>query len=191
VTLTQRRLIGVDAGTGELLWETPFQVDVDNTALTPVYVRDLDLLVLGANNRPLRAYRVARDGDRFTATEAWSNPAVSLSFSTPVIAGGSLVAFATQKKGQLVVIDPATGAVTWEAEGRQGEHAYLVAGGTIVLSFLVGGEVEVASIADGKATIVARYEVASSEVWSHPVALDHHLLVKDRSHLRLWAIAAD
>ena len=189
VTLTQRRLIGVEAATGKLLWETPFKVDVDNTAITPVYHEGL--LILGGNRRPLQAYRVNRKSDGFAVTEVWSNPAVSLVYSTPVIADGSVVAFASQKKGQLVVLDPATGAVTWEAEGRQGDHSYLVASGSTVLSFLVGGEVEVAAIADGKAKVVARYDVASSEVWSHPVVLDRHLLVKDRSHLRLWAINAN
>lgn len=186
VTLTQRRLIGVEAATGKLLWETPFQVDVDNTSITPLFHQGL--LILGGNHRPLRGYRVTREEDGFAVAEAWSNSAVSLAYSTPVIAGGSLVAFATQKKGQMVVVDPATGAVTWEAEGRQGDHSYLVATGSTVLSFLVGGELEVATIANGKAAIVARYDVAPSELWSHPVVLDRHLLVKDRSHVRVWAI---
>jgi outer membrane protein assembly factor BamB len=189
VTLTQKRLIGVDAASGKLLWETPFLVDVDNTALTPVYHQGL--LILGATRRPLRAYRVTREGEQFAVAEVWSNPDVSLTFSSPVVAGGSLVAFASQNKGQLVVVDPATGAVTWEAEGRQGEHSYLVASGSTVLSFLVGGELEVANIAGGKAEIVARYDVASSELWSHPVVLERHLLTKDQSHLRMWAIAGD
>ena len=158
VTLTQKRLIGVEVATGKLLWETPFVVDVDNTALTPVYHQGL--LILGALRRPMRAFRVTRGEAGFTATEVWSNPSVSLDFSTPVVAGGSLVAYSSQRKGQLVVVDPATGTVTWSAEGRQGEHSYLVASGSTVLSFLVGGEVEVATIADGKADVVARYDVA-------------------------------
>jgi outer membrane protein assembly factor BamB len=186
VTLTQRRLIGVEAATGKLLWETPFQVDVDNTSITPVF--HAGLLILGGNQRPLRAYRVTREEDGFKVAEAWSNSAVSLAYSTPVVAGGSVVAFATQKKGQMVVLDPATGAVTWEAEGRQGYHSYLVATGSTVLSFLVGGELEIATVANGRADIVARYDVAPSELWSHPVVLDRHLLVKDRTHVRLLAI---
>jgi hypothetical protein len=108
-----------------------------------------------------------------------------------VAAGGSLVAYSAQKKGQLVVIDPATGAVTWSAEGRQGDHSYLVASGSTVLSFLVGGELEIATIAAGKADVVARYDVATSELWSHPVVLERHLLTKDRTHVRLWAIEAE
>jgi outer membrane protein assembly factor BamB len=189
VTLTQRRLIGVEAATGKLLWETPFQVDVDNTSITPVWHQGL--LILGGNQRPLRAYRVTREEDGFAVAEAWSNAGVSLAYSSPVVAGDSVVAFATQKKGQMVVVDPATGTVTWEAEGRQGDHSYLVASGSTVLSFLVGGELEVATIASGKADTVARYEVASSELWSHPVVLDRHLLVKDRSHVRVWAIESN
>lgn len=186
VTLTQRRLIGVEAATGKLLWETPFKVDVDNTSITPLYHDGL--VILGGNRRPLQSFRVTRQGDGFAVTEVWANPGVSLVYSTPVVAGGSLVAFASQKKGQMVVLDPATGVTSWEAEGRQGDHSYLVASGSTVLSFLVGGEVEVATIDAGQAKIVARYDVASSEVWSHPVVLDRHLLVKDRSHLRLWAL---
>jgi hypothetical protein len=34
-------------------------------------------------------------------------------------------------------------------------------------------------------------EVWAVEVGPHPVALDRHLLVKDGTHVRLWAIAAD
>jgi outer membrane protein assembly factor BamB len=190
VTLTQRRMIGVDVESGALLWETPFTVPIDSTALTPVH-HDGVLFMSGVQ-RPLEAYRVARGSDgRFAATEIWSNPAVSLSFSTPVLAGGSLVAFATQKKGQLVLIDPATGAVTWSAEGRQGDHAYLLGSGATVLAFLVGGELDVMSIVNGSAQVTAHYDVADSEIWSHPVALERHLLTKDRSHLRLWAITSD
>jgi outer membrane protein assembly factor BamB len=189
VTLTQRRLIGADAETGKLLWETPFQVDADNTALTPVH--HAGLLVLGANQRPLRAYRVAQGGAGWTAEQVWSNAEVSPPYSTPVVAGGSLVAFAGQNKGQLVVVDPATGATTWEAPGRQGDNSYLVAIGSTVLSFLVDGDLEVASIADGQAKVLARYTVAQSAVWSHPVVLDRHFLVKDQSHLRLWAIPGE
>jgi outer membrane protein assembly factor BamB len=189
VTLTQKRLIGVDAATGKLLWETPFPVNVDNTSLTPVHHDDL--LILGASRRPLRAYRVTRGAAGFEVAEVWSNPVLPLDYSTPVVAAGSLVAYTTQNKGQLVVIDPATGAATWSSEGRQGDHAYLVASGSTVLSFGVGGELEVAQIADGMASVVARYEVATSELWSHPVVLDRHLLTKDRSHVRLWAIAGN
>lgn len=189
VTLTQKRLIGADARTGELLWETPFPVDIDNTALTPVH--HAGLLYLGAARRPLRAYRVAPGPDGWTIEEVWSNPDVSLDFSTPVIAGGSLVAFASQRKGQLVMVDPGSGAVTWAAEGRQGEHAYLVASGSTVLAFLVDGDVLVTSIAGGQAEVAARYTVADSTLWSHPVVLDRHLLIKDQSHVRLWAIAGE
>jgi outer membrane protein assembly factor BamB len=186
VTLTQKRLIGVDAASGKLLWETPFQVNVDNTSITPLFHDGL--LILGAAQRPMRAFRVTRGPDGFAVAEVWSNPSVELHYSTPVVAGGSLVAYSLQKKGQLVVADPSTGAITWASEGRQGDHAYLVANGSTVLSFLVGGELEVATIADGKATVVAKYDVASSEMWSHPVVLARHLLIKDRSHVRLWAI---
>jgi len=186
VTLTQRRLIGVDPLDGRLLWETPFQVDFDNTALTPLHHDGL--LFVGAARRPLRAFRAARGTDGWRVDEVWSNADVSMDFSTPVIAGGSLVGFAAQRKGQLVVIDPATGAVSWSAEGRQGEHSYLVASGDTVMSFLVDGDLEVATIAGGKARVEVRYTVAQSQVWSHPVVLDRHLLVKDQSHLRLWTI---
>jgi hypothetical protein len=111
-----------------------------------------------------------------------------MAFSSPVIAGGSLVGFAIQNKGQLVVIDPTTGKATWSAEGRQGEHAYLVAAGSTVLAFLVDGDLEVTSISGGRAEVLARYTVAESTVWSHPVVLDRHLLVKDASHVRLWSV---
>jgi hypothetical protein len=189
VTLTQRRLIGVDAGSGKLLWETPFKVAIDTTTATPVYHGGL--VIVGGMNGPVRAFRVTRGGAGFVVDEVWSNPGVSLYLSSPVIAGGSLVAFATQKKGQLVVLDPVTGTVTWSAEGRQGDNAFLVATGSTALVFLSSGELEVANVAGGKAEIAARYDLADSEIWSHPAVLERHLLTKDRTHVRLWAIGAE
>jgi outer membrane protein assembly factor BamB len=189
VTLTQKRLIGVDAGTGRLLWETPFKVSVDTTTATPVLHGGL--VIVGGMNGPLRAFRITRGGAGFEVAEAWSNPGVSLYMSSPVIAGDSLVAFATQKKGQLMVLDPVTGTVTWSAEGRQGENAFLVANGSTALVFLSTGELEVANVTGGRAEIAARYDLADSEVWSHPVVLERHLLTKDRSHVRLWAIGGE
>jgi outer membrane protein assembly factor BamB len=187
VTLTQKRLIGADLATGRLLWEQPFVVNVDVTSTTPL-VHGSSVQLAG-QKKPLRSYRIEKKGKRWSAEETWRNEGIWMDYSSPVMAAGSMVGFSVKNKGQLVVVDPASGETTWESEGRQGENSFLIASGDLVLSTLVDGDLEVLRIADGAAQVLATYPVAQSAIWSHPALVDRYLLVKDQSHLRVWELS--
>lgn len=186
VTLTQRQLIGVELATGRVLFREPFQLNFDVTALTPLAHQGL--LILSGNETPVRGYRIERAGDAWSLVQSWTNADVAMQFSSPVIAGGKLLAFSHRNKGQLVALDPATGAQLWTGPPRSGDNAWLLATGDWVLAVYDGGEVEVFEV-KGEIRPVASYTLTDSPVWAHPALLQRHLLIKEQTRLRLWEIA--
>ncbi len=186
VTLTQGRAIGVDLESGRLLWETPFKVSIDTTSLTPLEVGES--IVLSGNQIPTRAYRVSKKGDSWSVDEVWSNDQLSMMYSSPISAGGRIVGFVTQNKGQVVALDPDTGEVVWEGPGRFGENAWLLAAGDTVIAIRDDATMWVFSASADAFEPLAQYELANSSIWAHPALLQRHLLIKDRDHLRLWEI---
>jgi outer membrane protein assembly factor BamB len=185
VTLTETRLVGLDADAGRLLWSVPITTSYEQNSVTPLVIGDR--VVFSGLDHPLRAVRIARIGAGWQALPAWENEDVPLYMSTPVAAGGRLFGFSHRRKGQLFAVDAATGATVWTSDGRQGENASLVATGSVVLALLDTGEIVAFDAAAGTFQPLHRSTVASSATWAHVALVEGGLLVKDvntLSHLR-------
>jgi outer membrane protein assembly factor BamB len=186
VTQTQRRCIGVDPASGRLLWSLPFRTLYDQNCVTPVAVGST--LIFGGTGQPTFAVRVRRQGAGWQAVKVWETRDVTLYMSTPVAQGTRLYALSERRQGQLVALDAVTGKSEWTGEGRFGEHATLLDGGTILLALSTGGELILfRSPGPGHAPIV-RYPVAETPTWASPAPLDGGILVKDSTSLAFWEI---
>jgi len=80
-----------------------------------------------------------------------------------------------------------TGAVIWTGPGREGANVALVSAGEIVLALTDTADLIVLSSTAGQFAPLARFKVADSPTWSHPVVTSRGLLVKDKTNLSLWA----
>jgi outer membrane protein assembly factor BamB len=109
-----------------------------------------------------------------------------LYMSTPVRVGQRLYGLYWSRKGQFVALDLASGAKLWATEGRDTEHASLVAAGGWLLATTSDGELLVLRDAGDHVERVRRYEVAESPIWAHPALWDEAILIKDESRLTLW-----
>ncbi|HVS14769.1 MAG TPA: PQQ-binding-like beta-propeller repeat protein [Thermoanaerobaculia bacterium] len=186
VTFTQRRLIGFDPADGAVLWELPYQVSFDAASVTPVIHGDL--IIVGSEQRPVEAYRVRVQDEGLAVEGAWTAKDVAFQFSSPVLVSGRLFGFSVRNKGQVVALDPDSGAVLWSGPPRQGENAYLIGAGPVVLVFRDDAGLEVIAAAAEGHTVLATYAVGESWSWSHPAVLGHALLVKDYDVLRRWEL---
>lgn len=186
VTLTQRRLIGFDPVDGSVLWEVPYQVSFDSASVTPVIHGDL--VIVASEQKPVEAYRVRREGGGLAAEVAWSAAEAAFQFSSPVLSSGRLFGFSVRNKGQLVALDPDTGKVLWSGPPRQGENAYLIGAGPVVLMILEDARLEVVDAAADSHVVLATYEVGDDWMWSHPALLEHSLLVKDYDTVHRWEL---
>jgi hypothetical protein len=144
-------LIGFDPADGALLWEVPYKVSFDAASVTPV-VHD-GLVIFSSEQKPVEAHRIVERGDGLAAELAWTTGDAHFQFSSPVLAAGRLIGFSTRNKGQVVAIDPADGKLLWAGPPRQGENAFLIAAGPVVLVVRSGRELDV--VAPGAARACA------------------------------------
>jgi outer membrane protein assembly factor BamB len=181
VTFTNQSLVGLDAVTGRELWTTAFPDEWHENIVTPVWTGEA--IVVSGPRQGTRAFRMSRDGDRWTVAEAWRNQAVTMYMSTPVFGDGVLYGLSSKQRGQFVAVDARTGALAWSTEGREGEHASLLLAPRHVLYLTNGGALVVAR-RDAKAfALERRTTVADAETWAVPIVLGRDLIVRDATGL--------
>jgi outer membrane protein assembly factor BamB len=185
ITITQGKLVGVDAASGALLWERPFVSPNNTNSNTPVVAGDL--LIVSSNGPPTSALRVSRTGSQWTVDTAWENTDVPMRLSDAVLAGDVLFGLSTRNSGQYFAVDVKTGKTLWTSEGRQAGHAAIARSGDLLFSLEEDGELIVARNSRTAFEPLRRYKVSDAATWAQPSYSGNRVFVKDVSSLTLWA----
>ena len=185
IALTQAKLVGLDVGTGALLWERPFVSGNFTNAATPIVAGQT---VIVSNGGPMTAVTLTRRDGKWTTEDAWTNADQPYRLSNPVLVGDTLFGLSTRNSGQYFVVDVKTGKSVWTSEPRQAGQAAVVKAGPIVFSLEDDGELVVGRVGTTAFEPLRRYKVADSETWTQPTISGNRLFVKDVSTLTLWTI---
>ena len=188
VVQTDAHIEGVNAESGQILWQIPFTTDYDQSIITPLV--DGEQLILSGLDRGVFAVEIVRDGNSWTSLELWRNDDLPMYMSSPVLIGSRLFGFTHKRSGQFFALDVATGETLWTSPGREGDNAALVGIGDRLLTLTDGGELLVLAADAAEFEPLARYEVAQSGTYAHPVPTRQGVLIKDISSLSLWQIRA-
>ncbi|HXG66387.1 MAG TPA: PQQ-binding-like beta-propeller repeat protein [Blastocatellia bacterium] len=186
VTLTDKSAIGVAVDSGKLLWSLPFPDEWNENIITPILFEKT--LILSGVRQGTKAIQLTKSGDKWEVRQLWHNPKVAMYMSSPVLDGHYLYGLSHLRKGQYFCLDARTGEALWMTDGREGRNAAVLSAGKEVLFFTDDADLVVAKKSAKGLETVAKYTVADSAVWSHPVLLDKQILVKDSATLTLWAI---
>jgi outer membrane protein assembly factor BamB len=181
VTMTEGSIEGIDAKTGGSLWSAPFPDDWHENIVTPIWT-GTHVIVSGVR-QGTHAFGIAQTDGKWRASEAWKNPDVAMYMSTPVLAEGVIYGLSAKKKGQIVAVDAATGALKWATDGRAADQASILLAGNHVLILTTGGELVVVKRSAVKYEEVKRYTVADNATWAVPAVLPDSLIVRDASGL--------
>jgi outer membrane protein assembly factor BamB len=138
VTLTNGSIEGIEARTGASLWSAPFPDEFHENIVSPVWTGTH--LIASTSAAGLRGFTVRQVAGKWEAAEAWKNAEASMYMSTPVLADGVLYGLSNKKKGQIVAVDAATGALKWATEGRTADQAAILLTPAHVLALTTGGE---------------------------------------------------
>ena len=130
ITITQGKLVGVDASTGALLWERPFVITNMTNSVTPV-VHGRTIIVSG-NGEPTRALAIAKRANQWVTDIVWENADIPLRMSDAVVVGDVLFGLANRNSGQYFAVDAKTGKTLWTSEGRQAAHAAIARSGDLL-----------------------------------------------------------
>jgi outer membrane protein assembly factor BamB len=179
VTMTNGSIEGIDARTGAAFWSTPFPDEFHENIVTPVWTGTH--LIASTSAAGLRAFTVRLVAGKWQAAEAWKNPEAAMYMSTPVLADGILYGLSNKKRGQIVAVDAATGALKWATEGRAADQASILLTPSHVLVLTTAGELVLVRRSPAKYDEERRYTVADSATWAVPVLLPDGLIVRDAS----------
>ena len=186
VTITEDRVVGLDPGTGALLWERPFVSPNKTNSVTPV--AQGNTIIVSGNGGPSVAFAIGRNGARWGTETLWENADIPARFNDPVIAGDLLIGMAQRNSGQYFGVDMKSGKTLWTSEGRQAAKAALQRAGNLVFILESDGELIVARPSATAFEPIKRYKVADQETWSQPAISGNRLFVKDVSTLTLWTL---
>jgi outer membrane protein assembly factor BamB len=181
VALTNGSIVGIDAVTGASLWSVDFRDEWHENIITPVWT-GTHLIVSGVR-QGTQAFALATSGGTWQATPLWKNAEVTMYMSAPVVADGTLYGMSNKRKGQLVALDVATGAVRWATDGREGDHASILLGPSHVIFLTNAGDLIVAKRDAAKFSEERRIEVADGETWALPAFVPGGIVVRDAQGL--------
>jgi len=186
VTLTDKAVVGVAVADGRLLWSFPFADEWNENIVTPVVFEGM--VIVSGVRRGTFGLKVGKKGDGWAAEPAWENKGVAMYMNSPVLDGHLLYGLSHLRKGQFFCLDARTGATLWATEGRAGENAALLGAGDHLFWLTSDADLIVAKKSAARFEPVARYKVADSATWTHPVIFGKRILVKDDAAVTLWSI---
>ena len=171
---------------GELLWKvpTPPESRFYNSS-TPVI--DGDHVFIAGQGSGARSFKIAKEGESYSATEEWKNPEINVSFNTPVLKDGFL--YGNEARfGSLFCLNAKTGAKCWADTVRLNRFASVLDLGKVMISLPANGWLIVFKPDSSKYQELARYKVADTEVYAHPVIAGNKIFVKDKEFLTCWEL---
>ncbi len=186
VTLTEKNIVAVGAADGKLLWKLPFapQSRAYNAA-TPIV--DGQTVIYTGAGRGTKAVKIEKTADGFAAKELWSNPDLAPQYNTPVLKDGLL--FGLSDRGSLYCINAKDGSTAWTDTAQHGKgFAAIVSADDAILALPSTSELIVFK-PDGKAySEIAKYKVAETPTYAHPILSDNHIFVKDQESLAMYSV---
>ncbi len=185
VVQSQRFLIAVDPKTGKELWKQRFTTGYDQNSITPLIAGDL--VIHSGYQKPLKALRVARSGNRFQVSDKWEVRSHALYLSSPVVVGTRLFGLSMANGGSLIAVSLADGRVVWK-QPNMGDYAALLVARNDLLVQTTEGKLYVVRADDDRWNPVREYQVCDESTWSHPAISGEILVVKDKQRLSAWRL---
>src|SRR5688500_13276856 len=183
VTITQGKLVGVNAATGALLWEQALVSPNSTNSITPV--RSGDTVIVWGHGGPMTAFSVTRAGTQWTIRPAWEAADLPGRMSNSVLDGDVMYGLTSRNMGQYYAVDAKSGKTLWSSEPRQAAQAALVRAGNILFSLENDCELVVFRTSRTGLEELRRYKVADADTWAQPAIAGNRIIVKDVATLAL------
>lgn len=180
IVQTRQKLAGVDPQSGDVLWSQVVPSFRGMNILTPVVVGDAIFTSSYQNKSWL--YRIAREEDRFTVTEAWSNKAQGY-MSTPVVVGG--YAYLHLGNQRFVCINLQNGERMWTSPPF-GKYASLVAQGDRILALDQQGVLLLIKANPEKFELLDSRKVSDADTWAHLAISGDEIFVRELEALAAY-----
>ena len=113
VVTTDGKIVALNAMDGKQVWETPFRAQGMGgyNAATPII--DAQTIYYSGARRGVKAVKLEKGAEGFTAKELWSNTEKSVQFNSPVLKDGYL--YGLTDKDELFCLNAQDGKTSWSS----------------------------------------------------------------------------
>jgi len=184
VTLTNKKVVAVNATNGSLLWEVPYEVPRRAyNAATPIVTGQT--MIYAGQGRGTTAVKFSKDGAAFKAEELWTNPDNAVQYNTPVLKNGQL--FSLSSQNTLVCVNAQDGKTAW-TNPTDGERGYgsIVDAGPVLIALNAKSTLTVFEPSAEAYKELGSYTVSESKTHAFPVVSGNRIFVKDADSVILW-----
>lgn len=185
VTMTDKSVLGIDVRTGTQLWKLAWPDEWNENIVTPTLYKNT--LILSGVRKGTMAVQVTKTGAQWTTKQLWHNPELTMYMNSPVLDGEYFYGMSAKRKGQFFCAEAATGKLRWSTEGREGNQAAVLNTKDMLFILTSDANLIVAKKAANKFQQLAKYSVADSATYAHPILFGKRILIKDNATLALWS----
>lgn len=185
VGMTDKRIVGVAAADGKLLWHLPAVPErrFYNSA-TPIV--DGSRVIYTGQGQGTRAFKVEKRGDGFAAEELWKNDSLGTGYDTPVLKGGCL--YGLSDRGHFFCMNARTGQAAWVDTNTFGSFGAVLDAGSVLLALPEKSGLIAFKPGDEGYEELARIKVSESPIYAHPVVAANRIFIKDQDSVTLWTL---
>jgi outer membrane protein assembly factor BamB len=142
---------------------------------------DGQTIYLTGQGTGMKAIKVEKSGNEYTAKEIWSNTEVGAKWNTPILKDGFLYGFTDQKR--IYCINAVTGQKAWIDNAVTSDFSTIVDCSSVIIG-LTSTDNLIVLKPDGKAySEVVKYKVSDTPIYAYPVISGNSIYVKDAETL--------
>lgn len=168
-----KSVIIVEATSGKLAAEIPWETDWDVNAASPIVEGD-KLFITSGYSTGSALFEMSLAGDRIETKELWRSKVVLNKFLSGVLYEGYLY---TSDQKSMKCIDFATGEKKWEI--RKIKHSPLMMADGYIIMLRENGELQIGKASPDGFTPKTKAEILSGKCWSVPVLVDGKLYARN------------
>jgi len=183
IVVTEKNLLSFDLIDGKILWQiaTPVQQRFYN-CVSP-YIDNQTIYFTG-QGLGMKAVKVEKQGDQYTAKELWSNATTGAKWNTPILKDGFLYGFTDTRK--VYCINASDGQTAWMDNATNSDFATLVDCGNILLGLPSTANLLVIKADPKSYSEVARYKVSETAIYAFPIVAGSNIYIKDAESLMMY-----
>ncbi|MCL2639212.1 MAG: PQQ-like beta-propeller repeat protein [Phycisphaerales bacterium] len=188
VTHTNNHFIGLNADTGQLLWQTPYKNFRGIHPNTPQPIGNDTIAISSGYEFETRLYRINKNTDgSFAAEQLWTTKDADAQVHGIVLHNNVLFSSAT--KGGMSAIDPKTGQTLYRV--KEVEKPSLVKSANRLIAYSEkNGNVYLLDATPEKYTIQGQFPITFGELqhWAHPVIANGKLYIRHGTVLAAYNV---
>jgi outer membrane protein assembly factor BamB len=188
LTMTGKSVVGVDADTGEFLWQATHRTRYDINPNTPIYDNGFVHTTSGYGTTGSQLFKLSQDGN--SIERIWHNEILDSQMGASVLVDGYLYGSGHRNKGWHC-LDWKTGETQYSARELGNKGAVIFSDGLLIL-YSEDGDLALLRPNSQKLDVVRSFKIdrGSGPHWAHPVVKDGRLYVRHGEVMMVYDIAA-